>query len=166
MSILINEHTFLILSFVLAGWGLYKLIYKKLDKSIEATIGKIRKTIQNNDIARKEAEAAINELREELNKLIANAQDEKERNHNEAIKRANQNEAKIAIIIEQKKQECRLERARIENGLISEILNAYIQIFIKRMKERLLEKHVDGVFQAAAVNSSISMLERYVSKNK
>ena len=56
MNILLSEQMFLVISFVLALWLLYKFAYKKLNKQIDKSIEDIRGTITNNEKAKKNAE--------------------------------------------------------------------------------------------------------------
>lgn len=164
MNVLLNEHTFLVISFVLAGWALYKFAYKKLDKQVEKTIDEVKETIINNEKARQNAEFEIKNFQTEINKLTEKAKEEEAKAKLEAERKSENNNENIARIVTKKQQEYENEKLKIENSFVSKATNNYIRIVTQKLKSELKQNIENVEFQAKAVENSLNMVEEYIAK--
>lgn len=166
MNVLLNEHTFLVISFVLAGWALYKFAYKKLDKQVEKTIDEVKETIINNEKARQNAEIEIKNFQTEMNDLTEKAKEEEVKARLEAKRRSENNNEKIAEIVTEKQQKYENEKLKIENSFVSKATNSYIRIVMQKLKSEL-KRHIENIeFQSKAIENSLNMIEECIAKNR
>lgn len=166
MNVLLSEHTFLVISFVLAGWALYKFAYKKLDSQIENTIDDIRNAIKNNERARQNTEDEVKRLQVEINKLTEKAKTEETAARQEARLRSESNNEKIAKIIAEKQKEYEKGKLSLENDFLSRATSWYVGIIMKKVKEELKNSVKDEDFQKRAIDSSFDLIEKYIARNK
>lgn len=166
MNILLSEQMFLVISFVLALWLLYKFAYKKLNKQIEKSIEDIRGTITNNEKAKKNAEDAIKKMRLEIERLEKSAQAEEANARKETKISNDNNNKKIEHIILEKNREYEDAKLALERNFFSKAQKEYIENVIHTIRERLESVSKDKSFQEKAIERSLNMLEEYIEANE
>ena len=166
MNILLSEYTFLIISFVLAVWALYKFAYKKLNKQIEKSIEDIRDTLTNNEQSRQNAEDEIKRLILEIDRLDEGAQAEKAKARKEAKIRSDNNNKKIERIFLEKDKEYEKAKLVLEQNFLSRVQTEYINNITHKIKERLASSAHDKDFQEKAIDSSLNMIEEYIDAHE
>lgn len=166
MNMLLSEHTFLIVSFALAVWLLYKFAYKKLNKQIEKSIEDIRNALTNNEQSRQNAENEIKRLSLEIDRLGKNAQAEEAKARKEAKIRSDNNNAKIEQIIMEKNREYENAKLALERNFLSKAQKEYIENITHKIKERLGGATKDKEFQEKAIEASLNMIEEYIEANE
>lgn len=166
MNILLSEHTFLVISFVLAVWLLYKFAYKKLNTQIEKSINDIRGAITNNEQLRQNAEEEIKRLSSELVSLEDSAMAEETKARQEAKIIGDNNNEKIAKIIFEKNREYENAKSVLERNFLSQAQKEYIKNITQKIKERLENSAQDKDFQGKAIEGSLNMIEEYIARSK
>lgn len=161
---LLNEHTFLIISFVVAIWGVYKFAYKRVDKKLTYEIEEIKKTIEDADEEKREHEILITDLNKRLNN-IQNEQKAAEYHAREDAKKENiiRNET-IDKIIKEKREKNEREAMEIECALIAQTQEKYINAVIDETLRKLRALKADSKYQAHAVRNSLKMLRSISEK--
>ena len=157
---------FLVISFVLALWLLYKFAYKKLNKQIDKSIEDIRGTITNNKKAKKNAEDEIKKMRLEIERLEKSAQAEEANARKEAKISNDNNNKKIEHIILEKNREYEDAKLALERNFFSKAQKEYIENVIHTIRERLESVSKDKGFQEKAIERSLNMLEEYIEANE
>ncbi|MBQ2175226.1 MAG: hypothetical protein II453_09235 [Alphaproteobacteria bacterium] len=166
MNILLSEHTFLVISFLLAVWVLYKFSYKRLNKQIGKSIDDIRNTITNNEQLRQNAEDEIKRLSLEINKLEETARAEETRARQEVKLRSDKNNEKIAKIILNKNREYENAKLALERTFLSEAQKEYVENIIHKIKESLGSTAKNEDVQGKAIENALNMIEKYFNKTK
>ena len=166
MNILLSEHTFLVISFVLAVWLLYKFAYKKLNTQIEKSINDIRGAITNNEQLRQNAEEEIKRLSSELVSLEDSAMAEETKARQEAKIIGDNNNEKIAKIIFEKNREYENAKSVLERNFLKKKKKEYIKNITHKIKERLEISAKDKDFQGKVIEGSLNMIEEYIARSK
>ena len=161
---LLNEHIFLIISFVVAIVGAYKFAYKRVDKTLTDEIEEISKKIAGADKAKREHEDLINALKNKLN----NIQNEQKTAAYHAMADAKKetiirNET-IDKIIKEKREKNERDAMKIECALIAQTQEKYINAVIDETLRKLRELKADSEFQDNAVRNSLEMLRSISEK--
>lgn len=169
ISIVSNVHTYLVISFLLTGWVIFKFAYKKIDSKISADIRGIQDKIEGLEQKKNEAGKHLKQLQTDLaaaNDDVAKALAEASQTAKEMTAKANQ---EISDLIKTKQLEYDQTIQKMKASLSIELQNKIIDAVIRELAERLRNSKTDREFQNASIENSINMLERladqYISKN-
>ena len=161
---LLNEHTFLIISFAIAILGVYKFALKRIDTQLSEAIKNIKGTISDAQKSKILHETRINELQSMMNEINA-AQTHAETSAREAAKRqVIKDNEKIEEIICKERAQYDRETRKIELTLISVRQEKYIDAVINEAEQELSDLQTDKSFQETAVMTSLEMLANISEK--
>jgi F0F1-type ATP synthase membrane subunit b/b' len=164
MMIFQDVHTYLVISFLLTGWLVFKLFYKKFDNAISKDITDIRDLLGSLEEQKKSLEhqlsvekTTLSEEEEHKLKAISAAKIE-------AKSIINRTAAEAADIVKKKQAELGETLVKMQNDFSRELRNKFLDATMVALVKKVDEAKKNADFQTTSINNSINAL-RELSKS-
>ena len=164
MSIISNVHTYLVISFLLTGWLIFKFAYQKLDARLSKDVNDIRDLLNGLDKKKSESEQQIKLLKNDLieandhiNKTVSDAEQK-------AKKLTEKSHQEISNIIKLKQGEYDQAIKKMKSSMTVEMQNKLVDAVIKELVRKLQTARDDRDFQNTSIENSLEMLNNLVDE--
>ncbi len=165
MNIFQDVHTYLIISFVLMVYLLYKFAYKSVNNTISNGINKIKDEI--NQLHNKKQ--SLSKQIDDLNISIKNEDKYMEQAINEAQETAeqiiNKRNEEIQNIIKEKREINTYNYKKLEDDINSRIKQKLANLIVQRVIDKINTVEDARSFQIINLQKSIDMLKKFANGN-
>ncbi|MBQ7524643.1 MAG: hypothetical protein IJT08_03490 [Alphaproteobacteria bacterium] len=159
MMILQDIHTYLVISFLLTGWLVFKFFYKKFDNAISKDINDVRDLLADLE----EQKASLERQLLETKAKLTDAENHKQQAISEAKVEAKTVEkcsiASAANAVVKKQAELDEVLARMQTGFSNELRNKLLDATMAALLQKVDAAKGDVNFQEASINNSINALK-------
>ena len=163
MNIFQDIHTYLIISFVLMLYLLYKFAYKSVDNTISSGINKIKDDI--NQLHNKKQ--SLSKQIDDLNMSIKNEDKYREQAINEAQETAeqiiNKRNGEIQNIIREKREINTYNYKKLEDDINSRIKQKLANLIVQKVIDKINTVEDARSFQIINLQKSIDMLKNFAN---
>ena len=164
MSIISNVHTYLVISFLLACWLIFKFAYQRLDSRLSKDVDDIRDLLEGLDKKKSESEQQIKllkndliEANEHINKTVSDAEQK-------AKKLTEKSHQEISDLIKLKQEEYDQAIEKMKSSMTVEMQNNLVDAVIKELVRKLKSAKNDRDFQNTSIENSLKMLDNLVDE--
>lgn len=164
MNILQDIHAYLIISFLLTCWFVFKIAYKKLDRSLTKEVDDIRNLLDTLKIQKQEAETRLIQLKRELEDAEAKIENTIAAAEEEAQRISEKSNQETSKLVRQKQAEYAQAIKKIEAGISVELQHKIADAIIEKLVSKLQESRDNREFQNLSIENSTAMIEKLVEK--
>ncbi len=164
MGIFSDIHTYLIISFLLMAFLLYKYAYRQALSGLDKKVDSVRESIKFVEEKKKAAEEEIVRLKREIaeaNELLAKSISEAEA---EAKKILQESGEIINEIVAKNEKECKNSIEKIKGSMSLELQNKIVELVIESITSRIGRDHLDKELQNTSIENATKMLEELAER--
>ena len=165
MNIFQDVHTYLIISFVLMVYLLYKFAYKTVDNTISSGVNKIKDEINQLYNKKKSLSEQIDDLNNSIqneDKYMEQAVAEAQETAEQIINRRNE---EIQNIIREKREINTYNYKKLEDDINSRIRQKLTNLIVQKVIDKINTVEDAKSFQIINLQKSIDMLKSFTSTN-
>ncbi|MDR1034529.1 MAG: ATP synthase F0 subunit B [Holosporales bacterium] len=166
MELFQGVYTYLVISFVLMCFLLFKFTYKKVQSSLEGNVTEVRRSIEGIEKRRADTILKISEAKYALEVAKRQAEAVIQEAEDQAKKITNQSTDIISRAVEQKQREYDKELAQIKIGLYSEMHHKISEMIIKEIERKIHTVKMKGAFQNGTIDDAIEALDQLIRSTK
>ena len=164
MNILHDVHIYLLISFLLTGWAIFKFAYKKFDSSLAKNINDMKDLLSNLEKRKCETELHLEKLKNELKNVNESINKTIFETELEAKKITEKTNLEITQLVKKKQGEYDLTVEKIKSGLSVELQNKLTEAVIRELVKKLQKTKETREFQNTSIENSMDMIESLVNK--
>ncbi|MDR3031350.1 MAG: ATP synthase F0 subunit B [Holosporales bacterium] len=163
-SIFYDVHTYLIISFILTIFLIFKFAWGKITQSLQAKIDSVRSLIDSLEKQKKDAEEQMEILKRDLEEYKKIAETSVFNAQAEAKRISEKSYIIVESIISQKQEEYKEVISKIKDSFSIELQNRIIKLIKKELIKKMKESKDDREIQNISINNSTKMIEDIVER--